>query len=160
MAITFYRNTGCAYSGLCVIRARMDNMSNTENSNVKGLAPEQRARLVSGGPNAGRVAPAAEIEHGSDEHLAQIGAPWSWHLLHGVDRADMLAFGRACMEAERKRIADECNERARKLTHYERTAPADQWTQARAARSALLDVATVVCATTKQDTPAWRDGVR
>ena len=100
------------------------------------------------------------IAHGSDEHLTLLGAPWHWNLLHGVDRDDMLAFGRACMEAERKRIANECQEMARKLTHYERTAPVDQWTQARAARSALLDVVAVVCAPTKQDTPTWRDGVR
>lgn len=107
-----------------------------------------------------RVRPAVAVEHGSDEHLTLLGAPWHWNLLHGVDRADMLGFGRACMEAERKRIADECRERARKLTHYERTAPVDQVTQARAARSALLDVAESVCAPAPKDTLIWRDGVR
>jgi hypothetical protein len=59
-----------------------------------------------------RVRPAVAVAHGSDEHLTLLGAPWHWNLLHGVDRADMLAYGRACMEAERKRIADECNEAA------------------------------------------------
>lgn len=88
------------------------------------------------------------VAHGSDEHLTRLGAQCHLNLLHGVDRADMLGFGRACMEAERKRIADECRDRARKLTHYERTAPVDQAIQARAARSSLLDVAEVVCAPT------------
>lgn len=135
-------------------------MSNTEDSRRKGLAPEQRARLISGGANAGRVAPAVEVEHGSDEHLAKLGEPWSWHLLHGVDRADMLAFGRACIEAERKRIADECQKRAFELMHYQRTAPADQALQARSAMNALRDLAATACATAKHDTPTWRDGVR
>lgn len=112
------------------------------------------------GPVEPTVRPAVAVAHGSDEHLTLLGAPWHWNLLHGVDRADMLAYGRACMEAERQRIADECRDRARKLTHYERTAPVDQATQARAARSALLDVAESVCAPTPKDTPSWRDGVR
>jgi hypothetical protein len=43
------------------------------------------------------------IEHGSDEHLTLLGAPWHLNLLAGQDRADMLAFGRACMLAERDR---------------------------------------------------------
>ena len=38
--------------------------------------------------------------------------PWHWNLLHGVDRADMLAFGRACMEAERERCAALCEAHA------------------------------------------------
>ena len=46
-----------------------------------------------------------QIQHGGDEHLSMLGAPYHWNLLTGVDRADMLAFGRACMAAERKRIA-------------------------------------------------------
>lgn len=52
------------------------------------------------------VRPAVAEAHGSDEHLTALGAPWHWNLLHGVDRADMLGFGRACMEAERQRIPD------------------------------------------------------
>jgi hypothetical protein len=28
-----------------------------------------------------------------------LGVPWHWNLLHGVDRADMLGYGRACMDA-------------------------------------------------------------
>ena len=46
-----------------------------------------------------------QIRHGSDEHLSLLGAPYHWNLLTGVDRADMLAFGRACMEVERERGA-------------------------------------------------------
>jgi hypothetical protein len=56
-----------------------------------------------GGQVDGAVRPAVAVAHGSDEHLTLLGAPWHWNLLHGVDRADMLAFGRACMEAERER---------------------------------------------------------
>lgn len=123
------------------------------------MMSEQNLPAVEG-PVDCDVRPAVAVAHGSDEHLTSLGAPWHWNLLHGVDRADMLAYGRACMEAERQRIADECRDRARKLTHYERTAPVDQVVQARAARSALLDVAEVVCAPTKRDTPTWRDGVR
>ena len=48
--------------------------------------------------------PAVAVTHGSDEHLTLLGAPYHWPLLTGVDRADMLAFGRACMEAEREQI--------------------------------------------------------
>jgi hypothetical protein len=53
------------------------------------------------------------VAHGSDEHLTLLGVPWHWNLLHGVDRADMLAFGRACMDAERKRAALVCDDEAR-----------------------------------------------
>ena len=52
------------------------------------------------GPVDGSVRPVS-VAHGSDEHLTLLGAPWHWNLLHGVDRADMLGFGRACMEAGR-----------------------------------------------------------
>ena len=44
-----------------------------------------------------------QLAHGSDEHLTLLGTPWHWNLLVGPERADMLAFGRACMEAERNR---------------------------------------------------------
>ena len=50
-----------------------------------------------------------QIQHGSDEHLSLLGAPYHWNLLTGVDRADMLAFGRACMAAERERCAKLCD---------------------------------------------------
>ena len=40
-----------------------------------------------------------KIAHGSDEHLTLRGAPWHFNMLTGQDRKDMLAFGRACMEA-------------------------------------------------------------
>ena len=63
------------------------------------------------GPVEPTVRPRA-IEHGSDEHLTLLNAPWHWNLLHGVDRADMLAFGRACMEAERERCAALCEAHA------------------------------------------------
>lgn len=43
--------------------------------------------------------------HGSDAHLTLLGAPWHFNLLTGQDKADMLAFGRACMEAEIERCA-------------------------------------------------------
>ena len=56
------------------------------------------------GPVERPVRPAVAVAHGSDEHLTLMGAPWHRNLLHGVDRADMLAFGRACMDAERERI--------------------------------------------------------
>ena len=56
------------------------------------------------GPVERPVRPAVAVAHRSDEHLALLGAPYHWNLLTGVDRADMLAFGRACMEAEREHI--------------------------------------------------------
>ena len=43
------------------------------------------------------------VAHGSDEHLTFLGAPQHLNLLTGQDRDDMLAFGRACMDAERER---------------------------------------------------------
>ena len=49
------------------------------------------------------VRPAVAVAHRSDEHLTLIGAPWHLNLLTGQDRADMLAFGRACMLVERDR---------------------------------------------------------
>ena len=45
------------------------------------------------------------VEYGTDKHLALIGAPQNLHMLAGKDRADMLAFGRDCMTAERERCA-------------------------------------------------------
>jgi hypothetical protein len=47
----------------------------------------------------------AQIKHGSDLHLALIGSAWHLQLLDEQDQADMLAFGRACMEVEREWIA-------------------------------------------------------
>lgn len=49
------------------------------------------------------VRPAVAVAHRSDEHLTLIGAPWHLNMLTGQDRADMLAFGRACMLVERDR---------------------------------------------------------
>jgi hypothetical protein len=49
------------------------------------------------------VRPAVAVAHRSDEHLTLLGAPWHLNMLTGQDRADMLAFGRACMLAERER---------------------------------------------------------
>lgn len=43
------------------------------------------------------------VEYGSDEHLTLLGSAWHLNLLTGVDLADVLAFGRACMAAERER---------------------------------------------------------
>jgi len=51
------------------------------------------------------VAMTTKPEHGSDLHLSLLGAQWHLNLLTGQDRADMLAFGRACMAAERERCA-------------------------------------------------------
>ena len=46
------------------------------------------------------------LNFGSDEHLTVLGAPWHLNMLTGQDRADMLAFGRACMLAERARCLE------------------------------------------------------
>jgi hypothetical protein len=48
------------------------------------------------------------VEYGSDEHLTLLGSAWHLNLLTGVDLADVLAFGRACMEAERERWVTAC----------------------------------------------------
>jgi len=50
-----------------------------------------------------------KLEYGSDEHLTIIGAAQNLHALTGQDRADMLAFGRACIAAERERCAKLCD---------------------------------------------------
>lgn len=63
-------------------------------------------RPAVGGPVQRPVRPAVAVAHGGDEHLTLLGAPYHWNLLTGVDRADMLAFGRACMEAERERWSE------------------------------------------------------
>jgi len=63
-----------------------------------------KTTAAGGSPLDGGVRPAVAVAHGSDEHLSLLGAQWHWNLLHSVDRADMLAFGRACMEAEREHI--------------------------------------------------------
>jgi len=55
------------------------------------------------GPVEPSVRPAVAVAHRSDEHLTLLGAPWHLNMLTGQDRADMLAFGRACMLAERDR---------------------------------------------------------
>jgi hypothetical protein len=56
-----------------------------------------------GAPLERHVRPAVAVAHRSDEHLTLIGAPWHLNMLTGQDRADMLAFGRACMLVERDR---------------------------------------------------------
>lgn len=43
------------------------------------------------------------ITYASDEHLTLIGAQWHLNMLVGKDRADMLAFARACMAQEAAR---------------------------------------------------------
>jgi len=55
------------------------------------------------GPVEPTVRPAVAVAHRSDKHLTLLGAPWHLNLLTGQDRADMLAFGRACMLVERDR---------------------------------------------------------
>lgn len=55
------------------------------------------------GPVDCDVRPAVAVAHRSDEHLTLIGALWHLNMLTGQDRADMLAFGRACMLVERDR---------------------------------------------------------
>ena len=51
------------------------------------------------------------IEHGTSAHLMLLGVPMNLHHLTGSDCADVLAFGRACMAAERERcIADAADE--------------------------------------------------
>lgn len=65
---------------------------------------ENRPAVV--GPVERQVRPVS-VAHGSDEHLTFLGAPQHLNLLTGQDRDDMLAFGRACMDAERRRTADE-----------------------------------------------------
>ena len=59
--------------------------------------------IAGASPVERRVRPAGAVAFGSDKHLTLIGAPWHLNMLTGQDRADMLAFGRACMEAERER---------------------------------------------------------
>ena len=44
------------------------------------------------------------------KRLTLIGAPWHLNMLTGQDRADMLAFGRACLMAERERCAIVCDD--------------------------------------------------
>ena len=45
------------------------------------------------------------------KRLTLIGAPRHLNMLTGQDRADMLAFGRACVMAERERCAALCESR-------------------------------------------------
>ena len=98
------------------------------------------------------VRPAVAVAHRSDEHLTLLGAPWHLNLLTGQDRADMLAFGRACIDAEGKRIADVCNERAGQLKHHERIMPAHQSAQAKAAMNAYrMMAAEILWPTPAQD---------
>ena len=59
-------------------------------------APRALWHLVSSGHTV------RAIDRGSDEHLTLLGAPWHMNMLTGQDRADMLSFGRACMEGERR----------------------------------------------------------
>ena len=72
------------------------------------------------GPVESSVRPAVAVEHGSDEHLTLLGAPWHWNLLHGVDRADMLAFGRSCMEAERNLAQHELTQKRAEYADLQR----------------------------------------
>jgi len=48
------------------------------------------------------------IEYGSDKHLILICAEQNLHSLVGEDLEDILAFGRACIAAERERCAQIC----------------------------------------------------
>jgi hypothetical protein len=61
------------------------------------------------------------VDYGSDEHLTLIGAPLQWNSLTDVDRADMLAFGRACIEAEREACATIVEKHERGGSYHTRT---------------------------------------
>ena len=103
--------------------------------------PDIATPLAVGSPVDRGVRPAVAVAHGSDEHLSLLGAQWHWNLLHGVDRADMLAFGRACMKAERERIRAANDEAIRVgvrafQSGYKDSDPLADW---RAFLSAVLD---------------------